>query len=165
MPLSADLMLPKTSGVSCVSVSTLAGVGEDAGSRKLGPYPRVLKGVFTMVSICLRKEGRTKDTGVAKEMDSGVGPEGGVGNSCIRSAIGSSGPVCTTSIRAGRVGVKMSWDSPSSSSSSLITSPTLDSTNTSLVGAESPARRILGECGGSGLAGATSSHLGSEGPG
>ena len=70
MPLSTDLMLPETSGVSCVSVPTLAGVGEDAGSRKLGPCPGVLKGVFMMVSICLRKEGRTKDTGVAKEMDS-----------------------------------------------------------------------------------------------
>ena len=96
--LSADLMLPETSGVSCVSVPALAGVGEDAGSRKLGPCPGVLKGVFMMVSICLRKEGRTKDTGVAKEMDLGVGPEGGVGNSRIRSAIGSSGPVCTTFI-------------------------------------------------------------------
>ena len=110
-------MLPETSGVSCVSVSTLVGVGEDTGSRKLGPCPGVLKGVFS----CLRKEGRTKDTGVAKEMDSGVGPEGGVGNSRIRSAIGSSGPVCTTSIRADRVGVRTSRDAPSSSSSSLIT--------------------------------------------
>ena len=164
VPLSADLMLPETSGVSCISVPTLAGVGEDTGSRKLGPCPGVLKGVLMMVSICLRKEGRTKDTGVAKEMDSGVGPKGGVGNSRIRSAIGSSDPVCTMSIRAGRVGVKTSRDAPSSSSSSLITSPTLDSTNTSLVGAESPARRVLGECGGSGLARATSSRLGSEGP-
>ena len=163
--LSVDLMLPETSGVSCVSVPTLADVGEDAGSRKLGPCPGVLKGVFTMVSICLRKEGRTKNTGVAKEMDSGVGPEGGVGNSRIRSAIGSSGPVCTMSIRAGHVGVRTSRDAPSSSSSSLITSPTLDSTNTSLVGTESPARRVLGECGGPSLAGATSSRLGSEGPG
>ena len=89
MPLSADLMLPEFSGVSCVSVPILAGVGEDTRSRKLGPCHGVLKGVFMMVSICLRKEGRTKDTGVAKEMDSGVGPEGGVGNSRIRSAIGS----------------------------------------------------------------------------
>ena len=165
VPLSTDLMLPETSGVSCVSVPTLTGVGEDTGSRKLGPCPGVLKGVLMMVSICLRKEGHTKDTGVAKEMDSGVGPEGGVGNSRIRSAIGSSGPVCTTSIRASRVGVRTSRDAPSSSSSSLITLPTMDLTNTSLVGTESPARRVLGECGGSGLAGATSSRLGSEGPG
>ena len=165
VPLSADLMLPKTSGVSCISVPTLAGVGEDTGSRKLGPCPGVLKGVFMMVSSCLRKEERTKDTGVAKEMGSGVGPEGGVGNSRIRSAICSSGPVCTTSIWAGRVGVRTLRDAPSSSSSSLITSPTMDSTNTSVVGAESPVRRVLGECGGPGLAGATSSHLGSEGPG
>ena len=78
-------MLPETSGVSCVSVPTLAGVGEDTGSRKLGPCPRVLKGVFTMVSSCSRKEGRIQGTGVYKEMGSGVGPEGGVGNSRIRS--------------------------------------------------------------------------------
>ena len=165
VPLSTDLMLPETSGVSCVSVPTLAGVGEDTGSRKLGPCPRVLKGVFMMVSICLRKEGRTKETGVDKEMGSGVGPEGGVGNSRIRSAICSSGPVCTTSIRAGGVGVRTSRDALSSSSSSLITSPMTDSTNTSLVGADSSARCVLGECGGSSLAGTTSSCLGSEGPG
>ena len=165
VPLSADLMLPETSGVSSVSVPILAGVGEDIGSGKLGPYPGVWKGVFTMVSNCLRKEGRTQGPGVAKEMGSGVGLEGGVGNSCIRSAIFSSGPVCTTSIRAGGVGVRTSRGAPSSSSSSLITSPTPDSTNTSLIGVESSARRILGECGGSGLAGATSSYLGSGGPG
>ena len=74
MPLSADLMLPETSGVSCVFVPTLAGVGEDTGSWKIGPCPGVLKGVFTMVSSCLRKKGRTKETGVDKEMGSGVGP-------------------------------------------------------------------------------------------
>ena len=164
MPLSADLMLPETSGVSCVSVSTLAGVGEDTGSWKIGPCPGVLKGVFTTVSSCLRKEGRTKETGVNKEMGSGVGPEGGVGNSRIRFAIRSSGRVYTTSIRAGGIGVKMSGDVLSSSSSSLITSPMTDSTNTSLVGADSSARSVLGECRGSGLAGTTSSYLGSEGP-
>ena len=98
MPLSADLMLPETSGVSWVSVPTLAGVGEDTRSWKIGPYLGVLNGVFTTVSSCLRKEGRTKETGVDKEMGSGVGPEGGVGNSRIRFAICSSGPVCTTSI-------------------------------------------------------------------
>ena len=76
VPLSADLMLPETSGVSCVSVPTLAGVGEDTGSRKIGPCPGGLKGVFTTVSSCWRKEERTKETGVDKEMGSGVGPEG-----------------------------------------------------------------------------------------
>ena len=60
VPLSADMMLPETSGVSCVSMPTFAGVGEDTGSRKLGPCPGVLKGVFTMVSSCSRKEGRTQ---------------------------------------------------------------------------------------------------------
>ena len=101
-------MLPETFGVSCVSVPTLAGVGEDTESRKLGPSPGVLKGVFTMVSSCSRKEGRTHGPGVAKEMGSGVGPEGGVGNSRICSAICSSGLVCSTFIRAGGVGVRTS---------------------------------------------------------
>ena len=90
-----------------------------------------------MVSSCLRKEGRTKDIGVAKEMGLGVGPEGGVGNSFICSATCSSGPVCTTSIWAGGVGVRMSRAALSSSSNSLTTSPTIDSTNTSLTGAVS----------------------------
>ena len=67
VPLSMDLMLPETSGVSCVSVPTLSGVGEDIGSQKLGPCPGTLKEVFTMVSSCLRKDGCTKDTGIAKE--------------------------------------------------------------------------------------------------
>ena len=118
-----------------------------------------------MVSSCLRKEGRTKDPGVAKEMGSGVGPEGGVGNSLIRSANCSSGPVCTTSIRAGGVGVRMSKAALSSSSNSLTTSPTIDSTNTSLTSAKVPTMCVLGEWGGSGLAGASSSRISSEGPG
>ena len=105
-----------------------------------------------MVSSCLRKEGRNKDIGVAKEMGSGVGPRDGVGNSLIRSAICPSGPVCTMSIRAGGVGIRMSRDALSSSSNSLTTSPTMDSTNTSLTGTKVPARCVLGECGGSGLA-------------
>ena len=162
--LSADLTLPETSGVPCVSVPTLTGVGEDTGSRKLGPCPGVLKGVSTMVSSCLRKEGRTKAPGVTKEMDSGVGPGGGVGNSLIRSAICSSGPVCTTSIRAGGVGVRMSRDALSSSSNSLTTLPTMDSTNTSFTGAVVPTLCVLGEGGGSGLAGASSSWIGSKDP-
>ena len=117
-----------------------------------------------MVSSYLRKEGRNKDIGVAKEMGSGVGPEGGVGNSLIRSASCSSGPVCTTSIRAGGVGVRTSRAALSSSSNSLTTSPTIDSTNTSLTGAEVPAMCVLGEWSGSGLAGASFSWIGSEGP-
>ena len=165
VPLSADLTLPETSGVSCVSVPTLMSVGEDTGSRKLGPCFGILKGVFTMVSSYLRKEGRTKDNGVAKEMGSGVGPGGGVGNSLIHSAICSSGPVCTTSVRADGVGVRMSRDALASSSNSLTTSPMMDLTNTSLTGAEVPTGRVLGECGGSGLAWASSSWISSEGPG
>ena len=145
VPLSADRMLPETSGVSYVSVPTLTGVGKDTGSQKLGPCSGTLKGVFTMVSSCLRKEGRNKDTGVAKEMGSGVGPRGGVGNSLIRSANCSSSPVCTMSIWAGGVGVSMSRDALASSSNSLTTSPTMDLTNTSLTSAEVPAERVMGE--------------------
>ena len=117
-----------------------------------------------MVSSCLRKEGCNKDIGVAKEMGSGVGLGGGVGNSLIRSASCASGLVCTTSIRAGGVGVRMSRDALASSSNSLTTSPTMDSTNTSLTGMEIPAECVLGECGGSGYAWASFSWIGSEGP-
>ena len=59
----------------------------------------------------------------------------------------------------------MSRDALASSSNSLTTSPTMDSTNTSLTGAEVPARRVLGKCSGSDLAGVSSSQLGSEGSG
>ena len=117
-----------------------------------------------MVSSYLRKEGRNKDIGVAKEMGSGVGPEGGIGNSLIRSASCSSGPVYTTSIWAGGVGVRMSRAALSSSSNSLTTSSTIDSTNTSLTGTEVLATCVLGEWGGYGLAGAFFSWIGSEGP-
>ena len=165
MPLSVDLTLPETSRSPCVSMLIRTTVGDATGSRKLGPYYGILKGVFVTVSSCLRKEGCTKDNGVAKEMGSGVGPGGGVGNSLIRSAICSSGLVCTTSIRAGGVGVKMSRDALPSSSNSLTTSPTMDSTNTSLTGAEVPTGCVLGECSGSGLAWASSSWIGPEGPG
>ena len=165
VPLSIDFTLPKTSGSPCVSVPTLMGVGDDTGSRNMGPGPRVLKGVLVIVSNCLRKEGRTKDPGVAKEMGSGVGPEGGVGNSLIRSAIGSSGPVCTVSIRADGVGVMISNANLASSSNSLTTSPTIVSTSTSLTGPMVPAMCVLGEWGGSSLAGASSSRVGSEAPG
>ena len=137
MPLSADLTLPKTSESPCVSVPILTAVGDATGSQKLGPCSGILKGVFVMVSSCLRKEGRTKDNGVAKEMGLGVGPGGGISNSLIRSTICSSSPVCTTSIRAGGIGVKMSRDALTSSSNSLTTSPTMDSTNTSLTGRKS----------------------------
>ena len=164
VPLSVNFILPETSGSPCVSVPVLKGVGVDTGSRNMGPGPGVLKGVFVMVSSCLRKEGRTKDPGVAKEMGSGVGPEGGVGNSLIHSAIGSSSPVCTVSIRAGGVGVRMSNAALSSSSNSLTTLPTIVLTSTSLTGPTVPAMCVLGEWGGSSLAGASSSHVGSEAP-
>ena len=165
VPLSADFILPETSESPCVSVPVLKGVGDDIGSRNMGPGPGVLKGVFVMVSNCLRKEGRTKEAGVAKEMGSGVRLDGGVGNSLIRSAIGSSGPVCMVSIRAVGAGVTMLRAALFSSSNSLTTSSTTDLTNTSFTGTEVPAMCILGEWGGSGLVGASSSCIGSEGPG
>ena len=165
VPLSADFTLPETSGSLGVSVLVLKGIGVDTGSRNMGLGPGVLKGVFVMVSSCLRKEGRTKDPGVAKEMGSRVGPEGGVGNSLIRSAIGSSGPVCMVSIRAGGVGVRTSNAALSSSSNSLTTSPTIVLTSTSLTGPTVPAMCVLGEWEGSDLAGASASRVGSEAPG
>ena len=165
MPLSADLTLPETSGSPCVSVLILTAVGDATGSRKLGPCSGILKGVFVIVSSCLRKERHTKDNGVAKKMGSGVGPGGGVGNSFIRSAICSSGPVCTMSIWADGVGIRMSRDALASSSNSLITSPTMDLTNTSLTGAGVPAGCVLAECGSYDLVWASSSWIGPEGPG
>ena len=132
VPLSADLMPPETSGSPCVSVLILKAVGDETGIWKLGPCSGTLKGVFTTVSNCFRKEGRIQGPGVPKEMGSGVRTEGGVGNFLIRSAICSSDPAYTTSIRAGGVGVRMSWDAPSSFSISLTTSPTMGSTTISL---------------------------------
>ena len=165
VPFSVHFTLPETSGSPCVSVPTLTGVGDDTGSRNMGPSPGVLKGVFVIVSSCLRKEGRTKEAGVAKEMGSRVGPDGGVGNSLIRSAIGSSGPVCMVSIRAGGVGVTTSNIALASSSNSLTTSSTNVSTSTSLTGPTVPAMCVMGEWGGSGLTGASSSRVGSKAPG
>ena len=156
-PLSADFTLPDTSGSPCISVSMLTGVGVDAGSQNTGPGPGVLKEVLVMVSNWLRKEGCTKDLGVAIEMGSGVGPEGGVDNSLIHSVVGSSGPICIVSIQADGAGVLVVNACLSSSSSSLITSSTTVLTNTSLGGGEVPPVRILGEWGGSGLAEASSS--------
>ena len=165
VPLFADFTLPKTSKSPCISVPTLKGVSDDTGSRNMDPGPGVLKGVFVIVSSCLRKEGRTKEAGVAKEMGLGVGPDGGVGNSLIYSAISSSGPVCMVSIRAVAANVTTSNVILASSSNSLTTSSTNVSTTTSLTGPTVPAMRVLGEWGGSGLAGASSFRVGSEGPG
>ena len=77
-PLFADFTLPETSGLPCVFVLVLTGVGVDTGSRNIGPGPRVLKGVLVIVSNWLRKEGRNKGLGVATEMDLGEEPEGNV---------------------------------------------------------------------------------------
>ena len=157
IPLFVDLTLPDVSGSPCVSVPVLMGVGVDTGSRKAGIGPGVLKGVWVIFSNWLRKEGRTRGLGVATVMGSGVGLEGGVGNSRIRSAAGSSAPVYAVSIRAGGTDVLASNACLSSSSSSLTTSSTTVLTSTSLDGGEVPALRVLGELGGSGPAGTSSS--------
>ena len=165
VPLSVNFTLPETSGSPCVSMPTITGVGDDTGSRNMGPHLGVLKGVFVIVSNCLRKEGRTKEAGVAKEMGSGVGPDGGVGNSLIRSTIGSSGPVCMVSIQAGGASVTTLNAALASSSNSLTTSPTKVSTSTSLTGPTVPAMCVLDEWGGSGLVGVSSSCVRLEAPG
>ena len=105
---------------------------------------------------------RTSGLGVATAMGSGIGPEGGVGNSHIRSAVGSFSPVCTVSIQAGDAGVLVSNACLPSSSSSLTTSSTTWLTSTSLGAGEVPAARVLGEWGGCDLVGASSSYVGSE---
>ena len=102
---------------------------------------------------------------MATAMGLGVGLEGGVCNSCIRSATSSSGHVCTVSIRAGGVGVLSSNARLSSSARSLTTSPTTVLTNTSLDAGEVAAGRVLGEQGSFGSAGSSSSRVGSDGPG
>ena len=150
-------MLPDASALSCVSVPVLTGVGVDTGSLKARIGPGVLKGVCTILSNWLRKEGRTRGLRVATVMGSDVEPEGSVGNSHIRSAAGSSGLVCTVSIRAGRVGVLASNAYLSSSSSSLTTSSTTVLTSTSLGVGDVPSVCVLGELGGSGLADTSSS--------
>ena len=157
VPLSTDLTLPDASGSPCISVPVLMGVGVDTRSWKSGIGLGVLKGVCTILSNWLRKEGHTRGLGVATAMSSDVEPEGGVGNSRIRSAAGSSGPVCTVSIRAGGTGVLASNAYLSSSSSSLITSSTTVLTSTSLSAREVPSVRDLGELGGFGLARTSSS--------
>ena len=90
-------------------------------------------------------------------MGSSVGPEGGVGNSLIHSAVGSSGPVYIVSIRAGGAGVLVSNACLSSSSSSFTTSSTTVFTSTSFGAGNVPAVRVLGEVGGSGPASTSSS--------
>ena len=157
VPLSADLTLPDASGSPCVSMPVLTGVGVDTRSRKVGIGPRVLKRVWVIFSNWLRKEGHTKGLGMATEMGSGVGPEGGVGNSLIRSAASSSGPVYAVSIRADGADVLASNACLSSSFSSLTTSSTTVLTSTSLGVGEVPAVCVLGELGGSGSADTSSS--------
>ena len=90
-------------------------------------------------------------------MGSGVGPEGGIDNSLICSAASSSDPVYVVSIRAGGAGVLALNTYLSSSSSSLTTSSTTVLTSTSLGAGEVPTVRVLGELGGSGPTGTTSS--------
>ena len=101
---------------------------------------------------------------MATAMGSDIGLEGGVCNSHIHSAVGSSGPVCTMSIRAGDVGVLSSNACLSSSARSLTTLPTMVLTNTSLDAGEVATRRVLGEQGRSGPTSFSISRVGSDGP-
>ena len=154
---STNLTLPDASDSSYVSMLVLTGVGVDIGSWKDGIGPKVLKELWAIFSNWLRKEGRTKGLRVATEMGSGVGLEGGVGNSLIHSTTSSSDHVCTMSIRAGGAVRSAPNSILSSSSSSLTTSSTTVLTGTSLgVGALS-AVRVLGEVGNFGPAGTSSS--------
>ena len=141
------------------------GVGVDIGSRKVGIGPGVLKGLWVIFSSWLRKERRTRGLGVATEMGSGVGLEGAVGNSLIRSGASSSDPVCTVSIHAGCGVVSTPNACLSSSSSSFTTSSTMVLTGTSLGAGVVPTVRVVGEVGSSGPVGASSSRAGSDGPG
>ena len=158
-------MLSDAFGSSCVSVPVLTGVGIDTGSQKAGIGPGVLKGLWIIFSSWLRKEGRTRGLGVATERGSDVGPEGGVGSSLIRSVAGSFGPVCIVSIRVGCGVVSTSKACLSSSSRSLTTSSTIVLTGTSLGAGAILAVHVLGEVESSGLAGTSSSRVGSNGPG
>ena len=93
-------LLPEGSGLSLVSRLVLAGVGIKTGSLPLGIVPGVLKGLLVILSSSLMKEGQSRGLGVKNETSSGVEPSDGVGSSFIRSAVGSSSPICTTSIQA-----------------------------------------------------------------
>ena len=99
------------------------------------------------------------------KMGSGVGSEEEVGKSLIHSTVGSSGPLCIVSIRAGGAGIQVSNACLSSSSSSLTTSSFTVLTNTYLGVGEVPAVRVLGEWGGSAPACTSSSYVGLEAPG
>ena len=100
-PPLVDLPLPEASGMSRVSGPVLLGVGVKTGSLTVGTIPRVLEGLRVILSSSLMKEGRSRDLGVTNVIGSGVEPAYGVGSSLIRSATGSSGPVCIVSIWAG----------------------------------------------------------------
>ena len=157
-------MLPDASGLSCVSVPVLTRVGVDTRSRKAGIGPGVLKGLWVIFSNWLRKDGRTRGLGVATKMGSGVGPKGSVGNSLIHSAAGSSGPVCTVSIRAGCAVVSAPKACLSTSPSSLTTSSTMVLTATSVGAGDVRAVRVLDEGRSSSSAGTSSSQVDAEVP-
>ena len=163
-PPSAELPLPEASGLSYVSGPVLAGVGIETGSPMVGIVPGVLRGFWVILSSSLMKEGLTRGLGVTNEIGSGVEPVGGVGSSLIRSAMGSSGPICIVSIQAG-CGVASTlcaW--LRSPSSSLTTSSTIVFTGTSLGAIVGSTACFLGGEVYSGLAGTSSSLVGLEGP-
>ena len=95
-----DLPLREASGSSRVSRLVLSGVGVKTECLTVETVPGVLKGLRVILSSSLMKEGRTRGLGVTNMIGSGVEPLGGVDSSLIRSATGSSGPVCIVSIQA-----------------------------------------------------------------
>ena len=100
-PSPLVLPLPEGSGSSLVYGPVLSGVGIKTGSLPLGIVHGVLKGLLVILSISLMKEGQSvvRGLGVKNVIGFGIDPSGSVGSSRIRSAIGSSDLVCTTSIR------------------------------------------------------------------
>ena len=104
-PPSVDLPLPEASGSSHVSGLVLSGVGVKTESLTVGTVPGILKGLRVIFSSSLMKEGRSRGLGVTNVIGSGVEPAGGMGNSFIRSAVGSSGPIYIVSIRTSCGGV------------------------------------------------------------
>ena len=102
-PFPLVLLLLEGFGLSLVSGPVFSGVGIKTSSLPLGTVLGVLKGLLVIFSSSLMKEGRSvvRGLGMKKVIGSGVDPSGGVGSSCIRSIVGSSDLVCTTSIRVG----------------------------------------------------------------
>ena len=163
-PPLVDLPLPKASGSSYVSKPVLLGVEVKTGSVTVGIVPGVLKGLRIILSSSLMKDRRSTGLGVTNVIGLGVELASGVGSSLIRSAVGSSGPVCIVSIRAGCGGVSTLCAWLCSPSNFLTTSSTMVLIGPSLCVATGSATCLLGGEVYSGPVGTSSSLVGSKGP-